>query len=526
MSNSDDVEMDDLMLRSSYETNNNNEKQDPWIRGEGDPEDGKSLLKNKEAGSTKDEVAGSAATGGFAISVFNLMNAILGSGILGLSYAMSQLGSVLFFILLTFVAMLCLYAIHLLLILCEQTHVKAYEKLGSKALGVTGKYLAATCILLQNIGAMSSYLFIVKYELPNVLMTLFGISAKGDQWWLNGDYLVIFVTLGIIMPLASLKNIGFLGYTSGFSITCMLFFTGVIIAKKFMIDCPLPLDEDKLTCVLNRTEELVATTLTPVIEHVTYSLHSDNVTSLNATDCKTVLSHMHDHEAVNLYKEMGPQDCEPKTLELSDKWPYSIPTMTFSFVCHTAVLPIYAELKQPSPKRMQSVANTSIFICYVLYALAALFGYLTFFNWMEAEMLLMYSYVDSTDLLTLVVRITVLIAVVLTVPLTHFPARKALSFMIFPDETFRWSRHLGVMGFLLTLINILVIFVPSIKEVFGLIGATASTMLVFVLPSTFFIIIDPRPNTSKKKLSAFLMAGLGIVLMAISLTTIILSYFD
>lgn len=28
------------------------------------------------------------------------------------------------------------------------------------------------------------------------------------------------------------------------------------------------------------------------------------------------------------------------------QWAYSIPTMTFSFVCHTAVLPIYAELKQ------------------------------------------------------------------------------------------------------------------------------------------------------------------------------------
>ncbi len=37
-----------------------------------------------------------AATGGFFISVFNLMNAILGSGILGLSYAMAQLGAVLF----------------------------------------------------------------------------------------------------------------------------------------------------------------------------------------------------------------------------------------------------------------------------------------------------------------------------------------------------------------------------------------------------------------------------------------------
>ena len=38
-------------------------------------------------------------------------------------------------------------------------------------------------------------------------------------------------------------------------------------------------------------------------------------------------------------------------------------------------------------------------------------------------MLLMYSYSDAADVLTLIVRLTVLIAVILTVPLTHFPVR-------------------------------------------------------------------------------------------------------
>ena len=37
-----------------------------------------------------------AANASFYISVFNLMNAVPGSGILGLAYAMSQLGIVLF----------------------------------------------------------------------------------------------------------------------------------------------------------------------------------------------------------------------------------------------------------------------------------------------------------------------------------------------------------------------------------------------------------------------------------------------
>jgi len=54
--------------------------------------------------------------------------------------------------------------------------------------------------------------------------------------------------------------------------------------------------------------------------------------------------------------------------------------------------------------------------------------------------------------------------------LYFFQARKALTFIIFPDKDFKWSIHLGTMTFLLTFINILVIFVPSIREVFGIIG--------------------------------------------------------
>lgn len=533
-----DVEMNEIIPTSYGQENNNNttKSQDPWQRTQPDSNDADQLLNSnmteaeRKANQYQKEVAVKGGTGGFAISVFNLMNAVLGSGILGLSYAMSQLGAVLFFCLLSFVSVLCLYAIHLLLVLCELTGVKAYEKLGERALGPAGKYLAATCILMQNIGAMSSYLFIVKYELPQVLMTMTDITIKGDQWWLNGDYLVIVVTLVIIMPLASLKNIGFLGYTSGFSITCMLFFTGVIVAKKFMIDCPLPINDQELNYLLAANNmTLVNNTVTALAAPTTAALFKATeamVTEANhTTNSSGSVIHISDHSTANLYMEFGEQECEAKTLELSDKWAYSIPTMMFSFVCHTAVLPIYAELKNPSPERMQKVANTSISICYILYALASLFGYLTFYNWMEPELLLMYSFVDAADMLTMMVRITVLIAVVLTVPLTHFPARKAMTFLLFPDREFKWSHHLGIMCFLLTTINIFVIFVPSIKDVFGIIGATASTMLVFVLPSLFFIIIDPRPAGSLKKISAYAMCGLGVCLMIQSLTTIIIGYF-
>ena len=61
---------------------------------------------------------------GFFLSVFNLMNAILGSGILGLSYAMAQLGIVMFFVICGGVASLAFYAIVLMLNMCKKTGAK------------------------------------------------------------------------------------------------------------------------------------------------------------------------------------------------------------------------------------------------------------------------------------------------------------------------------------------------------------------------------------------------------------------
>ncbi|CAK8679934.1 putative sodium-coupled neutral amino acid transporter 6 [Clavelina lepadiformis] len=478
----------------------------------------------------------------FAISVFNLMNAILGSGILGLAYAMAQLGMVLFFIFTIIVAFFALYAIHLLLVMCDMTGVKAYEKLGFKAFGLPGRITAACCILLQNIGAMSSYLFIVKYELPNVLMTLMGLTSNDGSWYLNGNYLVVLVTLVIIMPLATFKNIGFLGYTSGFSISCMFFFIGVVIAKKFAISCPL-FDESFFKSLnssstnnvsqndMNDIVDVVTSVATSVGEEISefgtaaVALVASNMSQVTPSQEDLTRLHMEEN-AIELHEKYGPQVCEAQAFALTKRWAYSIPTMTFSFVCHTAVLPIYAELKHPSVNRMQKVANTSIGICFVVYSLSAVFGYLTFYNWMEAEMLLMYSHTGETDILTMIVRLTVLVAVILTLPLTHFPARKALTFLLFPNKDFQWKIHLGLMFFLLSFINLLVIFVPSIREVFGIIGATASTMLVFVLPCTFFIKLDPRPMKSPKKIFAAAMCITGIGLMIESLSVIIIGYFD
>uniref|UniRef100_A0AAY4D9A3 Amino acid transporter transmembrane domain-containing protein n=1 Tax=Denticeps clupeoides TaxID=299321 RepID=A0AAY4D9A3_9TELE len=144
----------------------------------------------------------------FGMSVFNLSNAIMGSGILGLSYAMANTGIVLFSILLFGVAALSLYSVHLLLVTAKEGGSLIYEKLGERAFGWPGKMAAFGSITLQNIGAMSSYLFIVKYELPEVIRAFLGLEQSSGEWYLDGNYLVVFVSMGVILPLSLLKNLG------------------------------------------------------------------------------------------------------------------------------------------------------------------------------------------------------------------------------------------------------------------------------------------------------------------------------
>lgn len=72
--------------------------------------------------------------------------------------------------------------------------------------------------------------------------------------------------------------------------------------------------------------------------------------------------------------------CTPRYFTLNIQTAYTIPIMAFAFVCHPEVLPIYTELKDPSKTKMQRISNLSIAVMYVMYFLAALFGYLTFYG--------------------------------------------------------------------------------------------------------------------------------------------------
>ncbi|XP_072528558.1 sodium-coupled neutral amino acid symporter 2 [Salminus brasiliensis] len=413
-------------------------------------------------------------TASFGMSVFNLGNAIMGSGILGLAYAMANTGIALFVILLVAVAIFSLYSVHLLLKTASEGGSLVYEQLGYKAFGMPGKLAASCSITMQNIGAMSSYLFIVKYELPIVIKAF--VENSEGQWFTNGDYLVLLVSVIIILPLSLLKNLGYLGYTSGFSLLCMVFFLIVVIYKTFQIPCPLP--NDIINMTVNHTVALVNSTC-----------------------------------------------CTPKYFVFNSQTVYAVPILTFAFVCHPAILPMYEELKDRSRKKMQGVANVSFLAMFIMYLLAALFGYLTFNDAVESELLHTYSKVYKFDVVLLIVRLAVLTAVTLTVPVVLFPIRTSVNQLLCASKEFSWIRHTIITVILLAFVNMLVIFVPTIRDIFGFIGASAAAMLIFILPSAFYIkLVKKESMMSVQKIGACVFLASGFLVMIGSMTLIILDW--
>lgn len=403
-------------------------------------------------------------TTSLGMSVFNLSNAIMGSGILGLAFALANTGILLFLILLTSVTLLSIYSINLLLICSKETGCMVYEKLGEQVFGTTGKLVIFGATSLQNTGAMLSYLFIVKNELPSAIKFLMGKEEEFSAWYVDGRVLVVMVTFGIILPLCLLKNLGYLGYTSGFSLSCMVFFLIVVIYKKFQIPC--------------------------------MSVEQNSTISANVTDM-----------------------CTPKYVTFNSKTVYALPTIAFAFVCHPSILPIYSELKDRSQKKMQMVSNISFFAMFVMYFLTAIFGYLTFYEKVQSDLL--HKYQSRDDILILTVRLAVIVAVILTVPVLFFTVRSSL-FELAKKTKFHLCSHVWVTIVLLVIINLLVIFIPSMKDIFGVVGVTSANMLIFILPSSLYLrITNQDGDKGTQRIWAALFLALGVLFSLISIPLVI-----
>ena len=67
-----------------------------------------------------------------------------------------------------------------------------------------------------------------------------------------------------------------------------------------------------------------------------------------------------------------------------------VPTICFGYQCHVSVIPIYSCMKERTLKNFTIAVTTAIIICVASYTIVATYGYLTFGNKVNEDILMSY----------------------------------------------------------------------------------------------------------------------------------------
>jgi len=163
-----------------------------------------------------------------------------------------------------------------------------------------------------------------------------------------------------------------------------------------------------------------------------------------------------------------------------------IPVICFGYQCHVNAVPIYACLKEKTLKEFSKSITVSLIIVFTAYTLTATFGYLTFGEQINDDLLKSY---DSKDASVVIAVAMYLIKTYTSYPLNLFCARTAIEgvwievFRLNTDTILRYEKQrrflIVTIWFMLSLV--VALFIPNITLVINYLGALAATFM-FIFP--------------------------------------------
>lgn len=166
-----------------------------------------------------------------------------------------------------------------------------------------------------------------------------------------------------------------------------------------------------------------------------------------------------------------------------------IPILTNAYVCHFKVQPIYNELEDRSPQKMNRVGRITTVLCIVVYTSTAISGYLLFGNDTEADVLTNFDKdlrIRLSSALNYIMGSATFFIWFLFFPVIHFSSRQTINALVFegsaPLSESR-KRSLVLTIVLLALIYLGSTMIPNIWTAFKFTGATTAVSLGFIFPS-------------------------------------------
>ncbi|CAM8987676.1 unnamed protein product [Rhodiola kirilowii] len=394
----------------------------------------------------------------FAGAVFNLSTTIVGAGIMALPATMKVLGLGLGIGMIIFMAFLTEASIEMILRFSKAGKSVSYGGLMGNAFGKYGKILLQVCVMINNIGVLIVYMIIIGDVLSGTSSS--GVHHAGvlegwfgAHWWSGRTVVLLITTLAVFAPLASLKRIDSLRYTSALSVALAVVFLVIMMGIFFI----------KLV-----SGGIMAPRLLP-----------------DLTDMASFW---------NLFTV--------------------VPVLVTAFICHYNVHSIDNELKDST--QIRGVVQSSLALCSTVYVMTSLFGFLLFGDGTLDDVLANFDTdlgIPYSSLLNDAVRVSYAAHLMLVFPIVFFPLRINLDGLLFPHSRRLTSDNTRFALITIGLIAVIFLganFIPSIWDAFQFTGATAAVCLGFIFPASITLKDRYGIATKKDKILAVLMIVLAV----------------
>ncbi|KAK2463274.1 hypothetical protein APHAL10511_004929 [Amanita phalloides] len=270
--------------------------------GDFDPLDLESISAKRTAG------------GGMVDSIANMANSILGAGIIGLPYAVSQAGLVTGLLLLVILCGVTDWTIRLIVINAKLSGRHTYIDIMNHCFGSSGRAAVSFFQFAFAFGGMCAFGIIIGDTIPHVIRSVFPTLPQKPflKLFANRQFIISLCTICVSYPLSLYRDIHKLSRASGLALIGML-----IIVASVLVEGP----------------------------HVPLELRGDSSKRFSLI--------------------------EPGVFQ-------AIGVISFAFVCHHNSLLIYGSLRTPTLDRFAKVTHISTFVSLVACVTLAVSAFLVF----------------------------------------------------------------------------------------------------------------------------------------------------
>lgn len=151
-------------------------------------------------------------------TVFLLLNTMIGSGIVVQPYVFSQAGVVVTLWAYLIIGVMIYFGVDMLIRAAEKVGIYHYSEVAEKVLGPYGRVVVDLSIVINNAGALLSYILIVGSLAAQVIDTIVYGTCSTSHWYCHPAFLTVFPIVFFTVPLCLIRSFGHLAIISYVSI--------------------------------------------------------------------------------------------------------------------------------------------------------------------------------------------------------------------------------------------------------------------------------------------------------------------